>query len=199
MTDPRVARLHGSPARPAGKLDHPVDRQVMSDESAFAEQQAADDLAWASITTRKHTRHDWILVRPTDEGYELGHRRRCVVCQRFQDEAKSRQGRLNRSRGNAIERWVCKLLGIARVGQYGGLEDGGAADDWLRIQVKSGGAHQAALLAKIHTIPANAAQLRGWVTVSTPGAGHPREGVISFDLREFAAWYGKGIDEGEAA
>ena len=35
-------------------------------------------------------------------------------------------------------------------------------------------------------------RLRGWVTVSTPGAGHQREGVISFDLREFAAWYGKG-------
>jgi hypothetical protein len=119
----------------------------------------------------------------------------CRLCRKPKDEAVARRGRLNRSRGNAIERWVCKLLGIARVGQYGGLEDGGKADDWLRIQVKSGGAHQAALLAKIHTVPANADQLRGWVTVSTPGAGHQREGVISFDLREFAGWYGKGVDE----
>lgn len=46
------------------------------------------------------------------------------------------------------------------------------------------------LKSKPHGIPP---QLRGWVTVSTPGAGHQREGVISFDLREFAAWFGKGV------
>jgi hypothetical protein len=143
---------------------------------------------------RKCRRHEW--YEPAGFG---GSDMICRNCRKVYDPFTARRGLNNRKRGNAIELWVCKLLGIARVGQYGGLEDGGKADDWLRIQVKSGGAHQAALLAKIHTVPANAAQLRGWVTVSTPGAGHPREGVISFDLREFAAWYGKGIDEGEAA
>ena len=151
----------------------------------------SQDLAWGTVTRRKCRRHEW--------SYSLELREwTCTRCLRLRDPLTSRRARNNRSRGNAIERWVCKLLGIARVGQYGGLEDGGKADDWLRIQVKSGGAHQASLLAKIHTIPANADQLRGWVTVSTPGAGHQREGVISFDLREFAGWYGKGIDEDAA-
>lgn len=152
-----------------------------------------DQLAWATVTPKK-CRHQW-AEWTLDGDTPLSVGTFCTRCGIRKDIAASRRGRLNRSRGNSIERWVCRLLGIARVGQYGGLEDGGNASDFLRVQVKSGGAHQAALLAKIHTIPANAAQLRGWVTVSTPGAGHPREGVISFDLREFAAWYGHGAPE----
>lgn len=146
---------------------------------------------------RRCRRHEW--AGSLDNPYSTGGAGdwRCVRCGKPYDSQASRRGRNNRSRGNAIERWVCKLLGISRVGQYGGLNDGGASTDHLVVQVKSGGAHQAALLAKIHTVPANGDQLRGWVTVSTPGAGHPREGVISFDLREFAGWYGKGIPADE--
>lgn len=158
-------------------------------DSAFDEQQAGDELAWATLTPRKH-RHNWYRLVDGSAA--------CLICQKPRDPAVSRRGLNNRKRGNSIELWVCKLLGIERVGQYGRIEDGGSDRDFLRVQVKSGGAHQASLLAKIHTIPVNADQLRGWVTVSTPGPGHPREGVISFDLREFAAWYGKGSDE-EAA
>ena len=150
----------------------------------------SQDLAWGTVTPRRCRRHEWITMPTFDEPYTS-----CVRCGRPKDSAASRRGLNNRKRGNAIELWVCKLLGIERVGQYGRIEDGGSDRDFLRIQVKSGGAHQAALLAKIHTIPVNADQLRGWVTVSTPGAGHQREGVISFDLREFAAWYGKGKEE----
>lgn len=116
-------------------------------------------------------------------------------CGAIFDAGAVKRGRNNRNRGNAIERFVCSLLGIKRVGQYGGPEDGGSASDHLVVQVKSGGAFQDSLRRKILTVPANADQLRGWVTVSTPGAGARREGVISFDLREFADWYGKGMPE----
>jgi len=154
-----------------------------------------DQLAWATVTPKRCRRHEWVTMRNIVSGLAVSEWDQCRRCDKVRDQALTRMGRLNRSRGNSIERWVCKLLGIARVGQYGGLEDGGNASDFLRVQVKSGGAHQAALLAKIHTIPAGAEQLRGWVTVSPPGAGHQREGVISFDLREFAAWYGKGTED----
>ena len=147
-----------------------------------------DDLAWATVTPKKCRRHEWYEPAGFGNSDMV-----CRKCQKVLDPLATRRGRNNRSRGNAIERWVCKLLGIQRVGMYGGPDDG--RGDHLVVQVKSGGAHQAALLAKIHTVPANADQLRGWVTVSTPGAGHPREGVISFDLREFAMWYGKGIPD----
>lgn len=154
---------------------------------------SSQDLSWATITPRKCRRHRWVLTpHIAEDGRSL---EICGNCGKHYDPAASLRGRRNRKRGNSIELWVCRLLGIERVGQYGRVEDGGSATDFLRIQVKSGGAHQAALLAKIHTIPVNADQLRGWVTVSTPGAGHQREGVISFDLREFAAYYGKGSEE----
>ena len=157
----------------------------------------SDDLAWATVTPKKCRHPRYAVVRLADAF--AFNERYCERCHTVLDAEASRRGLNNRKRGNAIELWVCRLLGIERRGQYGGLNDGGSADDFLVVQVKSGGAHQAALLAKIRTIPSKAEQLRGWVTVSTPGAGHQREGVISFDLREFAAWYGRGIGEDEAA
>jgi len=167
------------------------------------------NLQWASVSPKKH-RHVWgdrawrlplnmaiqeLGVSASLEAVAPVLTDRCTICGRRRDELTSRRGRLNRKRGNAIELWACKLLGIRRVGQYGGLEDGGGSEDHLVIQVKSGGAFQQSLLAKIRSVPARSDQLRAWVTVSTPGAGRPREGVISFDLAEFAAWYGKGAPD----
>jgi hypothetical protein len=151
------------------------------------------NLQWASVTPKKH-RHVWTTVMYAPAHSAPGP---CSICGRPFDVAIVRRGRNNRSRGNAIERWACHLLGIRRVGQFGGLEDGGSSEDHLVIQVKSGGAFQQSLLAKIRSVPVRSDQLRAWVTVSTPGAGRPREGVISFDLAEWAAWYGKGAPDAE--
>lgn len=161
-----------------------------------------DDIAWGEPSEpqmqlarpRKCRQHEWFAV-VIDPPQELVPVWRCRRCGKERDLEASSRGRRNRNRGNAIERFVCSLLGIKRVGQYGGPEDGGSASDHLVVQVKSGGAFQDSLRRKILTVPANADQLRGWVTVSTPGAGTRREGVISFDLREFADWYGKGMPE----
>lgn len=158
-----------------------------------------DDIPWGEPSEpqmqlarpRKCRRHEWYFGSLGEEPPVTI----CSRCGKLKDLAASKRGRNNRNRGNAIERFVCSLLGIKRVGQYGGPEDGGSASDHLVVQVKSGGAFQDSLRRKILTVPANADQLRGWVTVSTPGAGARREGVISFDLREFADWYGKGMPE----
>lgn len=141
------------------------------------------ELTGWTVTPRKHT-HVFIDTGPCSCGASLAD----VV-------ERARRGKNNRSRGNAIERYVCRLLGIRRVGQFGGLADGGEYADHLVIQVKSGGAFQTALLSKIHTIPVRSDQLRAWVTVETPGSdsGRRRSGVISFDLHEFADWYGRGL------
>ena len=76
-------------------------------------------------------RHDWY-------GIALGDRiiTACRRCGRVRDDAKVRQGRTNRSRGNAIERDVAKALGMRRVGQYGGPDD--ARGSLFAAQVKSG-------------------------------------------------------------
>jgi hypothetical protein len=106
------------------------------------------------------------------------------------DPERSRRGRTNRSRGNAIERWVCHLLGIARVGQFGGPEDGGRSDDWISVQVKSGGVYPERIDSLLRAIPERADRLRAVVHTDAPGPGHPRRALITLDLREFADWYG---------
>lgn len=116
--------------------------------------------------------------------YECGRCRRVIT-----PEIVSR-GRRSRSRGNALERWVCALLGIARRGQYGGPDDGGGEADWITIQVKSGGAYPARIDSLIRSLPARSDQLRAVVHVTADGAGHSRRALITLDLREFAAWYG---------
>ena len=114
----------------------------------------------------------------------------CRRCGKVKDETVSRRGKNNRSRGNAIEREVCKLLGIRRVGMYGGSEDGGAADDWITVQVKSGGAYPERIDRLLRALPMRADRLRAVVHADAPGAGHRRRILVTLDLDEFSQWVG---------
>jgi len=108
-----------------------------------------------------------------------------------QNAERSRRGRNNRSRGNAIERWVCEVLGIKRVGMFGGKADGGAHDDWIVVQVKSGKSYPERLDSLLNSIPARAGQLRAVVNTDAPGAGTKRRAMITMSLDDFIAWFGK--------
>lgn len=106
------------------------------------------------------------------------------------DPERARRGKLNRNRGNAIERWVCHLLGITRRGMYGGPDDGGGEADWITVQVKSGGAYPERIDGLLRALPVRADQLRGVVHTDAPGPGTKRRALITLDLYEFADWYG---------
>lgn len=101
-----------------------------------------------------------------------------------------RRGRLNRSRGNAIERWVCKQLGIKRVGMFGGKADGGDRDDWMSVQVKSGTAFPTRIWDLLQSIPERGGQLRAVVHVTARGSGQARDSLISMKLEDFIEWFG---------
>jgi hypothetical protein len=139
---------------------------------------------------RKCRRHDWYSIR-AELGVPLEPTiMRCRRCERVRDDAATRRGKNNRSRGNSIERDVCKALGIARRGQYGGPDDGGGEADWITVQVKSGGAYPERIDGLLRALPLRASQLRGVVHVDTPGAGTRRRALITLDLEEFSQWYG---------
>jgi hypothetical protein len=101
-----------------------------------------------------------------------------------------RMGRLNRSRGNAIERWVCRQLGIKRVGMFGGKADGGDRDDWMSVQVKSGTAFPTRIWDLLQSIPERGGQLRAVVHVTARGSGQSRDSLISMKLEDFIEWFG---------
>lgn len=84
---------------------------------------------------RKCRRHDWLAVF-TDPG-EPHHT--CARCGAYRDEAVSRRGRANRSRGNAVERRVAARNGARRTGQFGGKDD--VTSGLFLFQVKSRRGH----------------------------------------------------------
>lgn len=100
----------------------------------------------------------------------------------------SRRGRANRARGAAIEREVCRKLGISRVGHHGGPTDGGTEREWVRVQVKSGRTYPARIDALLRALPADG--LRAVVHATAEGSGHPRRALITLDLDEFCEWFG---------
>lgn len=106
------------------------------------------------------------------------------------ETAAQRRGRLNRSRGNAIERWVCHRLGIKRVGMFGGKADGGDRDDWIAVQVKSGSAFPTRIWTLLQSVPARNGQLRAVVHVTARGSGQKRDALISLKLEDFLEWHG---------
>lgn len=133
---------------------------------------------------RRCKRHDWQPESWTPSPV-------CRRCGRLRDPALSRRGRTNRSRGNAIEREVCRRLGIARVGHHGTETDGGTSEDWIRVQVKSGGAYPARIDALLRALPVTAGQLRAVVHATAEGPGHRRRALVTLDLDEFADWFGR--------
>ncbi len=136
-------------------------------------------------------RHRWATMMEEDETGMTGYVIRCLDCQKTQDPVVSRRGKTNRSRGNAIEREVCKLLGISRVGHFGGKADGGTSTDWLAVSVKSGSVYPERIDSLLRGLPVVAGQLRGVVHADTPGPGVKRRMLITMDLHDFAEWYGK--------
>ena len=161
-----------------------------------------DDLAWGTVTPKKCRHPKDKRLRTSDVtvlsgGYPPADGTEVCQCGAVITQEAKRRGRNNRARGNAIERDVCKLLGISRVGQYGGSEDGGKADEWIAVQVKSGGTYPERIDRLLRALPERIDRIRGVVHADTPGPGGRRRMLITLDLREFAAWYG-GKDE-EAA
>ena len=106
------------------------------------------------------------------------------------ETAAQRRGRLNRSRGNSIERWVCHQLGIKRVGMFGGTADGGDRDDWIAVQVKSGAAFPTRIWTLLESVPVRDGQLRAVVHVTARGSGQKRDALISLKLEDFLEWHG---------
>jgi hypothetical protein len=153
----------------------------------------ADTEAWpppdpVEREPRKCRRHRWVRHSFQPEGGGVVDI--CASCSGVKNPDASRRGKNNRSRGNSIERDVCKALGIARRGQYGGPDDGGGEADWITVQVKSGGAYPERIDGLLRALPLRASQLRGVVHVDTPGAGTRRRALITLDLEEFSQWYG---------
>ena len=125
-----------------------------------------------------HPRRRW-----TEDEIEL-----CLSCGKELDPAAARRGRNNRQRGNAIERDIAKLLGLRRVGQFGGPED--VSGDMFIVQVKSGGAFSERFWSWLKALPQNAGQTPLLVVTDAPGPGHKRRAVVILDLDEWIALHG---------
>ena len=157
---------------------------------------AAPESAVSTAKPRRH-RHVYEPFRVGPEGYVdaagyyipagdvLDNRCKCGA---IQDPAASRRGRLNSSRGNAIEREVGKALGLRRVGQYGGPED--LSNELFAAQVKSGGAFSERYWQWLKAVPVTAAQTPLLVVTDAPGPGHKRRAIVVIDLDDWKELHG---------
>jgi hypothetical protein len=178
------------------------------------------NLQWASVTPKKH-RHVWgqeyedvpvkvfggVARLPDGQRVEsdaevvyvptLTGRIACERCGRPWVAAVVKRGRNNRSRGNAIEREIAHKLGLKRVGQYGGAEDAGGADDAFLASVKSGnGYFSERYWAQLKRLPVRGQQTAILVVTDAPGPGHPRRAYVVVELSEWIALHGPiGADD----
>lgn len=112
----------------------------------------------------------------------------CTRCPARKDAAASRRGRLNKNRGNAIEREVGKRLGLKRVGQFGGPDD--LSGELFAAQVKSGGYFSERQWAWLKAVPVKAGQTALLVITDTPGPGKRRRAVVMVDIDDWIALHG---------
>lgn len=131
----------------------------------------------AAPAPRRCSRHLW------DAGV-------CARCDHTKDDAKSRRGKNNRTRGNAIEREVGKALGLKRVGQFGGATDLGEAADPFAVQVKSGGMFSERYWNELRRLPVAAGQTALLVVTDAPGPGHKRRSMVVLELADWIDLHG---------
>jgi hypothetical protein len=153
---------------------------VVADDLPFTTGDTAPNLG-APAPRSRCRRHYWITTATSVV---------CGNCGKTQNLTLSRRGKNNRSRGNAIERWVCQVLRISRVGMFGGKHDGGESAEWMVVQVKSGGSYPERIDGLLRSLTPTADQLRAVVHTDAPGPGRRRRSLITLDLLEFAQWYG---------
>jgi hypothetical protein len=97
----------------------------------------------------------------------------CGRCDHVFDPEKRKQGRSSNRIAKDIERWVGKILRLTRVGQYGGQEDLGKADEWAFVQVKSGPSWFAErYYREIAALPQQAGRRRALVVAEKPGSAN---------------------------
>jgi hypothetical protein len=158
------------------------------------------DLAWATVTPKKCRRHQWVAHYLPNGPIDLRYPSevKCSRCGKPKDEAGSRRGRLNRSRGNAIERAVAKELGLRRVGHFGGPEDVGTAADPFIVQVKSGKSFPERLYRWLRALPSNANQTPILVVTDATGPGHRRRALVVLTLEDWVALHGEVGERGAA-
>jgi hypothetical protein len=120
----------------------------------------------------------------------------CLRCGKRKDEAVSRRGKLNRSRGNAIEREVAKQLGLRRVGHFGGAADAGDASEPFVASVKSGnGYFSERYWDQLKRLPVAGQQTAVLVVTDAPGPGHKRRAYVVVELTDWIALHGPEIEE----
>lgn len=129
-------------------------------------------------------RHDWVAWVPVQDGAIVT---TCLRCGKGRDDATSRRGRTNRSRGNAAELVVARHLGGKKMGPLG-LPWDVEMPGYARLQVKKLATAPslrfvAAELARI----GSGAEMPGFVWVE-PGRGGER--LIVFRLGDFAERHG---------
>lgn len=138
-------------------------------------------------TERKCRRHRWgIPIGGPRTGVVL-----CERCDAVRDLARSRRGKNNRSRGNAIEREVAAKLGLRRVGQYGGADDVRGA--LFAGQVKSGLSFPERLWTWLKAVPVDAGQTPILIVTDAPGPGNRRRAVVVVELSDWISLHGPEV------
>ena len=147
-------------------------------------------LLYAARSPKRHG-HVWFIPAGVGEEGEPY----CTVCGiglAFY-EARSRRGRTNRKRGNAIELEIARALGLRKVGMFGGPEDVGTRDDPFLIQVKSrsGRAYPEWVERELAKLPVTAQQTPLLVIAEAGGKpGQRRRALVVLRMEDWIALHG---------
>ena len=161
----------------------------MTDDLPFDYPSPANPGAPKPRVCRRHVWYPTLLDAP---GYSM-YRIDCLRCGKVRDDAASRRGKNNRSRGNSIEREVGKKLGLRRVGQYGGPDD--LAGELFAAQVKSGAAFSERYWQWLRAVPVTAGQTPILVVTDAPGPGRKRRAVVVVEMDDWVALHGPSVAE----
>lgn len=138
---------------------------------------------------RKCRRHVWAESSDLTTGqvYVV-----CLNCPAVKDPVRSRRGRNNKNRGNAIQAQVCEALGWLNIGGANGPADGlSLVGDRMFIgQIKSGGRFPGWMANELDKLPRTGGRIPVLAVAETPGAGKKRRVLMVMDIKDYIDLHG---------
>ena len=145
------------------------------------------ELGWATVTPRKHVRHQWAMTFDvTDPSASTW---RCSTCGKARDLGLARRSRNNNKRGREIQRQ--RIVGLGGTNLAGNNENLDGISALFAFESKSGASFSNRYWSWLKGIPLRGEQVGVLIVTDAPGPGRKARSVVIIDYDDWKDLHGE--------
>jgi len=145
------------------------------------------DLGWATVTPRKHVRHQWAMTFDVND--PSASTWVCSTCGKPRDLGLARRSRNNGKRGRKIQRQ--RIVGLGGTNLAGNNENLDGISALFAFESKSGASFSERYWRWLTDIPLRGEQIGVLIVTDTPGPGRKARSIVVIDYDDWKDLHGE--------